>query len=306
MTLVSDEVAGDPVRDQRWIRRSLRKLQAALGNHGQGLSPMTIRRILRKAGIQSRGNIKHLTAKPHPDRDKQFRYLMKTRRTFVTRGDPVISVDTMETQKIGLYAQRGKAWNQSPPQVYSLDFPLRDTLRAVPYGIYDVQTNRGMVCVGVSGNTPDFAVEAIVRWWQREGRRRYAGKSKLLILADGGGANGSHPRRWRLQLQRRLANRYGLHITVCHYPPGASKWNPIEHLLFCQISLTWAGLPLTSLELMIEAMRSTKTTTGLCVAAFVLPGDFPTKVPVAKNEWARVRIYQHRTCPKWNLSLIHI
>jgi hypothetical protein len=303
MTLVGDEVAGDSVRDERWIRRSLRKLEAALAKRGQRLGRTTIRWVLRAAGIRSRGNVKHRTPKPHPDRDKQFRYLMRTRRTFVTRGNPVISVDTMETQKIGLYGQPGRAWNKAPPEVYSLDFPRKDTVRAVPYGIYDSQANRGLIGVGVSGNTADFGVEAIVRWWQREGRRRYAGKRTLLILADGGGAKGCRPRRWRLQLQRRLADPCGLTITVCHYPPGASKWNPIEHRLFCQVSLTWAGLPLTSLELMIAAMRSTTTATGLRVEAFLLDGQFPTKLPIDEKEWALVFIRHHLTCPTWNYTI---
>jgi hypothetical protein len=303
MGLVGDEVAGLPGRDERWVRRSLRKLETALAKLGQRLSHTTIQRLLRSVGIRARGNVKHLTPKPHPDRDKQFRYLTKTRKTFSTRGDPVISVDTMETQKIGLYAQSGRAWNREPPEVYSLDFPLRDTVRAVPYGIYDVGANRGLICVGVSGNTSDFAVAAIGQWWLREGRRRHPGKRKLLILADGGGANGARPRRWRLLVQQRLADRFGLTITVCHYPPGASKWNPIEHRLFCQVSLTWAGLPLTSLELMIAAMRSTTTTTGLQVTAMVLGGEFPTKLPVDEKEWLLVRIRHHVVCPKWNYTI---
>jgi hypothetical protein len=157
MSLVGDEVAGLPVRDERWIRRSLRRLETALAKHGQRLSRTTIRRLLRAVGIRARGNVKHLTPKPHPDRDKQFRYLTRTRKTFATRGDPVISVDTMETQKIGLYVQTGQAWNRKPPEVYSLDFPLKDTVRAVPYGIYDVAANRGLICVGISGNTADLA-----------------------------------------------------------------------------------------------------------------------------------------------------
>jgi len=303
MALVGDEVAGHPIRDERWIRRSLRKLESALAKLGQRLGRTTIRRVLRAEGIRSRGNVKHLTPKPHPDRDQQFCYLTRVRKTFATRGDPVISVDTMETQKIGLYVQSGRAWNRKPPEVYSLDFPLKDTIRAVPYGIYDTAANRGLIVVGASGNTADFAVEAIVQWWLREGRRRYPGRSKVLIVADGGGANGSRPRRWRLQLQRRLADRYGLTITVCHYPPGASKWNPIEHRLFCQVSLTWAGLPLTSLELMVAAMKSTTTITGLRVDAFVLEGEFPTKVPIDEKEWALVRIRHHVTCPGWNYTI---
>jgi hypothetical protein len=244
MRLVGDEIAGHPIRDERWVRRSLAKLQRALAKQGRQLSQNTIRRLLRAKGIRARSNVKHLTPKPHPDRDRQFRYLTRQRKLFVCRGDPVISVDAMETQKIGLFAQRGRAWNETPPEVYSVDFPLKNTVMAVPYGVYDPQTNRGLICIGISGNTPDFAVEAILTWWRREGTLRYRGTKRLLILADGGSSNGYRLHRWKLQLQRRLADLYGLTITVCHYPTGASKWNPIEHRLFSQINQTWVQIPL--------------------------------------------------------------
>jgi len=303
MRLVGDEVAGHPIRDERWVRRSLAKLQRALMKQGRQLSQNTIRRLLRAKGIRARSNVKHLTPKPHPDRDRQFRYLTRLRKLFVRRGDPVISVDAMETQKIGLFAQRGRAWNETPPEVYSVDFPLKDTVRAVPYGVYDPQANRGLICIGVSGNTPDFAVEAILTWWRREGMRRYRGAKRLLILADGGSSNGYRPHRWKFQLQRRLADPYGLTITVCHYPTGASKWNPIEHRLFSQINQTWAGLPLTSLDLLIAVIRATTTSTGLRVNATMLRGHFPKGLRVSEDEWATIRLHRHVTCPNWNYTI---
>jgi len=303
MQLVGDEVAGHPIRDELWVRRSLAKLQRALAKQGRQLSQNTIRRLLRAKGIRARSNVKHLTPKPHPDRDRQFRYLTRLRKLFVRRGDPVISVDAMETQKIGLFAQRGRAWHKTPPEVYSVDFPLKDTIKAVPYGIYDPQANRGLICVGVSGNTPDFAVEAILTWWRREGTRRYRGAKRLLILANGGSSNGYRPRRWKFQLQRRLADQYGLTITVCHYPTGASKWNPIEHRLFSQISQTWAGLPLTNLDLLVAVIRATTTSTGLRVNATMLQGNFPKGLRVSEEEWATIRLHRHATCPNWNYAI---
>lgn len=303
MRLVGDEIAGHPIRDERWVRRSLAKLQRALAKQGRRLSQNTIRRLLRTRGIRARSNVKHLTPKPHPDRDRQFRYLTRLRKLFVRRGDPVISVDAMETQKIGPFAQRGRAWNETPPEVYSVDFLLKDTVRAVPYGVYDPQANRGLICIGVSGNTPDFAVEAIRMWWRRAGTLRYRGAKKLLILADCGSSNGYRLHRWKLQLQRRLADPYGLAITVCHYPTGASKWNPIEHRLFCQINQTWAGLPLTSLDLLIAAIRATTTSTGLRVRATALRGPFLKGLRVTKEELATIRIRRHVICPNWNYTI---
>ena len=303
MALVGDEVAGDPIRDVRWIRRSLRKLERALARTGQRLSHTTIGRVLRAHRIRAKANVKHLTPRAHPDRDRQFRHLLHTRRRFERAGMPVISVDTKKKELIGRFKNAGRAWNRHPPEVYSHDFPSDATAKAVPYGVYDPVAHHGAVYVGLSHDTPDFAVTAIAQWWRQIGRRRYPGARRLLILADSGGSNGYRPRRWKTQLQARLVEPYRLTVTVCHYPPGASKWNPIEHLLFSQISGTWAGLPLTSVELMIGAIRATTTETGLKVRAALIRGDFPCKVPTTPKEWKALWLTRHRTCPKWNYTL---
>lgn len=289
---------------RRWIRHSLRKLEHALARTGHRLGRTAIRRILRAHDIRPKGNVKHLTPRPHPDRDRQFQHIQKQQRRFARAGWPVVSVDTKKKELIGLFKNAGRAWNRHPPEVYSHDFPGDAHVKAVPYGIYDPYTNHGAIFVGLSGDTPDFAVTALVRWWQQIGRRRYPTARRLLVLADGGGSNGYRPRRWKQQLQARVVDAFGLTVTVCHYPPGASKWNPIEHRLFSQISQTWAGLPLSSIELMIDALRATTTATGLRVTVTLIPGEFPRKRTVSRAEWEALRIQRHKTCPQWNYTIL--
>lgn len=289
--------------DRRWVRHSLRKLQRALVGKGDSLSPMTVRRILLAHGIRPKANVKRLTPRPNPDRDAQFRYVLEQRHRFEALGWPVISVDVKKKELIGPFKNAGRAWSERAPEVYTHDFPSDAVAKAVPYGVYDLHANQGAVFVGLSGDTPDFAVECIVRWWRQSGRRRYPGVSHVLIVADSGGSNGYRPRRWKTQLQARVADAFGLNVTVCHYPPGASKWNPIEHQLFSQISQTWAGLPLTSVDLMLAAIRSTTTASGLRVTATLIQGLFPCNLSVSEEEWRQLSIYRHPTYPLWNYTL---
>lgn len=300
--MLRGEIAGHPVRNERWIRRSLKKIQRALADIGYRLSCMTIRRLLLDENIRPRSNVKHLAPKPHPDRDKQFLYVMSVREQFESGTEPIVSVDAKNKEKIGLFAQAGTVWTKNASEVYALDFPQKDTKKATPFGIYDVRRNHGFVCVGLSGNTPDFAIDSLRAWWKYEGRVHYRHATKLLILADGGGSNGYRPKRWKTQLQR-FADKTGLEITVCHYPPGASKWNPIEHRLFRQISNTWAGTPIVSLEHLLEAIRFTKTETGLRVSAILLDRIYSTKLRASKEEWKTLNITRHATCPKWNYTI---
>jgi len=303
MQLVDPELAGDPNSDLQWVRRSLRKLQRAMHACGLDLAPNTIRRVLLAYGISPKANVKRLMPRPHPDRDRQFRHIMQVRRRFERAGRPIISVDTKKKELVGLFKNAGQLWTERAIDVFMYDFPKDAIAKAVPYGVYDPQAHRGALYIGLDGDTPDFAVDAIVRWWRGQGRRRYPGASHLLILADGGGSNGYRPRRWKVQLQRRLVDAFGLTVTVCHYPPGASKWNPVEHGLFSQIRQTWAGLPLTSLFVILSAIRSTTTSTGLRVTAELMPGSYPRHLTVSKEEWARLHIRRHKTCPKWNYTL---
>jgi Rhodopirellula transposase DDE domain len=303
MLLVEPDLAGDPDSDRQWVRRSLQKLQRAMRAVGLALAPHTIRRVLRAYGISPKANFKRLTPRPHPDRDRQFRHIKKVRRQFEQAGWPVVSVDAKKKELIGLFKQAGRLWTEEAIEVNTYDFPDDAIGKAVPYGVLDLQNNRGAVYLGLDGDTPDFAVDAIVRWWREQGRHRYPKACRLLILADGGGSNGHRPRRWKTQLQRMLVDAFGLTVTVCHYPTGASKWNPVEHGLFSQISQTWAGLPLTSAFVMLSAIRSTTTRTGLRVTADLMPGSYPRHLKASKEAWAGLHIRRHKTCPQWNYTL---
>lgn len=303
MDLVRDEIAGDPSTGVLWVRRSLAKLQKALARRGFRVGIRAVRRLLRAHNIHARSNVKHLTPREHPSRDRQFRYITRMRRQFDATGDPVISVDTKKKELIGRFKNAGRIYSAAAPEVNTHDFPGDAGAKVVPYGIYDPRNNDGIVYVGLSGNTPDFAVAAIRRWWQQIGRRRYPARTRLLILADSGGSNSYRARRWKQQLQVRLADPFGLEITVCHYPTGASKWNPIEHRLFNQISQTWAGTPLTSVAIVLDAIRKTTTTTGLRVRAQVLPEVYRRGCKVTDEEMEGLRIERHKTCPQWNYTI---
>lgn len=304
MELVEGELAGDPCSNALWIRRSLRKLQKALKSSGLDAGLATIHQLLAQLGISAKSNRKHLAPREHPDRDTQFKYLDELRRRFLALDLPVISVDTKKKELVGLFTNAGQLWCEKAPEVYTHDFPTDASAKAVPYGIYDVGKNVGYVYLGVSADTPEFAVRGIEWWWKGWGRSDYPLAGELLVLADGGGSNGYRPRRWKQQLQVRLADGCGLKVTVCHYPPGASKWNPIEHRLFSQISQTWAGTPLVSLKVMLEGIRWTKTTTGLFVHAELLREVFSKGVKVSNAEMASLVIQKHDTCPLWNYTIV--
>ena len=303
MELVQPDLAGDPMNGQCWVRRSLAKLRQALGQVGRWLAIGTIRRLLRQHKIHPKSNVKHLKATPHPDRDQQFTYLERQRQVFEQLEQPTISVDTKKKELIGNYRQPGQVWCDHAPEVNMHDFPSDAIGKAVPYGIYDERTQAGQVYVGQSADTPEFAVDCIVAWWKDIGQSRYPHATDLLILADGGGSNGYRARRFKQQLQVKLADAWGLIVTVAHYPPGASKWNPIEHRLFSQISTTWAGTPLTSFELALDGIRRTTTATGLTVQATLIDTVYEKGLTVSDEEMATLAIEVHTTCPQWNYTI---
>ncbi len=226
-------------------------------------------KLLREEDFALHVNVKRFTGPAHPDRDRQFGYLQERLELFRDRGWPVISVDAKKSELIGNFKNAGATWCWHPEAVNCHDFVDDAVCRAVPYGVYDVLANRGFVQVGLSANTPAFAVAAVRAWWLRLGCKRYGGHDRLLILADAGGSNGYRPRLWKKGLREEMADRYGLWVTVCHYPTGASKWNPIEHRLFGPISINWAGAPLRSLERLLGFVRGTTTRSGLVVTAAV-------------------------------------
>jgi hypothetical protein len=286
-----------------YCRRSLRSLSDQLDKLGHAASPNTVADLLRELDFRLRVNVKRLTGPPHPDRDQQFRYIDQIRAEFADAGLPIISVDSKKKELIGQFANAGRAWVDEPIEVNAHDFPTDAQCRAVPYGIYDVLANRGHVVVGQSADTADFAVEAIAAWWRRYGCQRYRGAGELLILADSGGSNGCRPRLWKARVQEMLAAPYGLDVTVCHYPRGASKWNPVEHRLFGPISNNWAGIPLSSPEVMLGYLRGTKTETGLRVSAEWTTQKYATGVKVTQQEMNNIPIERHDICPQWNYTI---
>jgi hypothetical protein len=217
---------------------------------------------------------------------------------------PIISVDTKKKELIGEFRNNGRTWCREAEAVNEHDFPDVAECRAVPFGIYDVTRNEGYVVVGISNDTPEFAVNAIARWWKSDGRAVYPRGDHLLVLADGGGSNGSRARAWKCNLQRHVSDKYGVKVTVCHYPPGCSKWNPVEHRLFSQISCNWVGKPLRTLEIMLGYIRGTTTTTGLKVKAFLDATPYKKGQKIKKDSFEQLQLSPHIVCPRWNYTII--
>ena len=290
--------------EQEWVRASLRSLSRRLGEAGHPASPPTVRRLLDDQGYRLHANTKQLeSSAAHPDRDRQFEYITAQRQVFGAAGLPRISVDTKKKELIGRFKNAGRVWSQAAEAVNVHDFRPDALGRAVPYGIYDLAHNRGTVYVGQSADTPRFAVDLLARWWADEGQATYPDASELLILADSGGSNSARSRVWKQQLQEQLCDRYGLAVTVCHYPTGCSKWNPIEHRLFGPISQTWAGHPLTTWETMLGYLQGTSTTTGLTVRAALHDGVYQTGESVSDAVMATLNLTRHDVCPTWNYTL---
>lgn len=267
------------------------------------LSRETIRRLLGNQDIRPKSNVKRLHPQPHSDRNGQFEYLNSQRAAFSKAGWPCISVDSKKKELLGNFFNRGRQWCREAISVNTHDFPSYATGHALPYGIYDTQRNLGYVAVGQSADTPEFAVDAIVWWWRHFGIRLYPEAPELLILADAGGSNSYRARRWKQQLQVKLADACRLAVTVCHYPTGASKWNPIEHRLFSQISRTWAGTPLTSYEIILDGLRSTTTSTGLRVEATLIDAVYEKGLSVTDDEMELLTIERHAICAQWNYTI---
>lgn len=298
------ETAGDPMSGRKWVRSSLRHLSRHLTTAGHPVSHQTVGRLLKNLDYALHVNAKKVEDRAtHPDRNEQFTYLAAQRQAFAAAGLPIVSVDTKKKELIGNFKNAGRTWSRAAEPVHIHDFPADGLGRAVPYGIYEVGTNQGTVCVGSSGDTPAFAVAAIAHWWEHRGVAASPAADQVLILADAGGSNGCRPRAWKQHLQEQLCDRLGLTVTVCHYPTGCSKWNPIEHRLFGPISLNWAGTPLRTWETMLGAIRGTTTTTGLAVEAVRLEGDYLPGQRVSDAEMETLLLDRHAVCPTWNYTL---
>jgi hypothetical protein len=297
---VADEVAGLPTTDEKWVRKSLRTIANELQVQAYEVGRTTVGRLLRMLNYGLLSNRKSLIKSDHPDRDLQFRYLDRIKHAFLAAGLPVISVDTKEKELIGDFFNKGQTWRQEAEQVLVHDFRTDALGLAVPYGIYDLTHNQGYVYVGTSADTSEFAVCAIAQWWSDPNRPRFAREDRLLILCDAGGSNNCRFWLWKQELQRQLANQFQLPVMVCHYPPGASKYNPIEYRLFSQISSNWAGKPLRSFQTMLNYIQGTTTTTGLTVKAFLLDRLFIKGRTVSLAERDALCLDRRSICPAWN------
>jgi hypothetical protein len=289
--------------DLRWARSSLRKLQARLLAEGHAASPSTIARLLRGLGYSPKACKRRRAGDQCPGTNEQFEHMRLHRRRFLAEGLPVISVDTKKKELIGNFRNPGRSWRREAEEVNEHDFSSGAECLAVPYGIYDLGRNTGYVVVGVSHNTPEFAATAIARWWESEGQSAHPGAKELMICADGGGGNGNRSRVWKFQLQEKLCDRFGLTVAVCHYPPGCSKWNPIEYRLFSQISLNWAGKPLRSLSVMLAYIRGTTTAAGLTVKAALNEGTYRKGLKVTREDMKKLNIRYHETNERWNYTI---
>jgi hypothetical protein len=300
---LKDETAGDPMSEQKWQRSSLRHLMDEMERLGYWISHTTIARLLKGMDYSLKVNAKRLSGSDHPDRDRQFQYIAAQKALFQQAGLPIISVDSKKKELIGNFKNPGQEWCREARAVNDHDFEQDALGKAVPYGLYDLMHNHGYVYVGQSADTPQFAVEVIVRWWREIGKSLFLDADKILILADAGGSNGCRPRLWKQQLQELLADQLGLEVTVCHYPTGASKWNPIEHRLFGPISINWAGKPLETFEFMLACIRGTVTQTGLRVDAFLVEKVYEKGIKVAKEIMQTLQIEWHTVCPRWNYTI---
>jgi hypothetical protein len=290
-------------RRRLWTGKRLRTISRELARLGLRVCPNTVRRLLAELEYALHANGKSLGAK-HPHREEQFDYLTYQRQQFSLNGYPIISVDSKKKELVGQFKNPGQVWSREPILVQDHDFRSQAKGLATPCGIYEVQANRGMVVVGTSHDTPFFAVEAICQWWRRAGRRRYPEAPELLILADGGGSNGPRCRTWKLALQEKLVDPFELTVTVCHYPTGASKWNPVEHRLFSEISKHWAGQPLSSCATIVRLIGETQTQTGLRVRCALNTQYYPTKVPISTDQMRQLDLYPHPILPEWNYTLL--
>jgi hypothetical protein len=302
--ILEETTAGDPMSQLRWSSKSTRTMAEELTRLGHPVSWVTVARCLDDMGYSLQANRKSKEGPQHGDRDAQFRYINRQVKSLLGTGDPVISVDAKKKELVGPFKNGGRTWRPQgkPQEVNTKDFPSLAEGKALPYGVYDTGQNRAVVNVGVTHDTAEFAVESIRRWWKLDGRKSYPAARRLLICADAGGSNGNRLRAWKLHLQQ-MADQIQIPITVCHYPPGTSKWNKIEHRLFSFISLNWRGEPLINYETIINLIGGTKTRTGLKVKAVLDTNEYETGIKVTDEQLEEIQIRRHKVHPAWNYTI---
>jgi len=297
------ETAGDPMTGLKWTRRTTTKVACELQLLEIEVSANTVARLLKDMGFSLRVNHKKKSNGSPKNRDAQFVQIGDLRQQFATAGQPIISVDAKKREQVGEFKNPGKSWEQEAVEVNDHDYRSLASGVGIPYGIYDMQANCGTVYVGTSYDTSEFAVDSIEKWWRKEGAKRYPKARELLILADGGGSNGSNRRAWKHNLQRSLCDRHRLTVTVAHYPPGTSKWNPIEHRLFSEISKNWAGRPLDSYETILKYIRTTKTSTGLRVRSHLVQKKYKKGIKITDKQMIEISITKDSSLPTWNYTI---
>jgi Rhodopirellula transposase DDE domain len=302
--LLEPATLGDPEAALLWTSKSTRHLADALVALGHRISHDSVGRILEDIGYRLQANRKTEEGDDHPDRDAQFEYINRCVRRFQRRRQPVVSVDAKKRELVGNYRNPGREWRPegSPPRVRTHDFRDKGLGVAIPYGVYDLTRNDGWVSVGIDHNTAEFATESVRRWWERMGSLAYPAAEELLITADGGGSNGTRPRLWKLMLQR-LADRLGLRITVCHFPPGTSKWNKVEHRMFCHVTENWRGRPLVSRAVIVNLIGHVRTGAGLRIEAALDTNSYPKGIKVSDEELAEVRLRRAKFHGDWNYTI---
>ncbi len=299
--MVDPATRGDPSEPLRWTCSSASRLAEELRAAGHPVSERTVNRMLHHAGYSLQANRKTLEGNQHPDRDAQFKYINRRVKAFQKLGQPIVSVDAKKKELVGKYKNNGKEWKRKgrPEAVNVHDFPDKDLGKAIPYGIYDLTNDTGWVSVGVDHDTATFAVETLRRWWRKMGSQVYPGARRLLITADGGGSNGSRNRLWKWELQK-LADDTKLQVCVCHFPPGTSKWNKIEHRMFCHITQNWRGRPLTSHEVIVNLIGHTTTKSGLALRSELDENSYPTGQPVTDEQMASLSLERDNFHGEWN------
>jgi len=302
--MVEPTASGNPESPLRWTSKSVRRLAAHLQGHGHAVSHQLVSELLAESGYSLQGNRKTREGTNHPDRDEQFRYINRLVKKFQRDGQPVISVDTKKKELVGDFKNTGRQWRpkQTPELVRVHDFIIPEKGKAIPYGVYDLTRNTGWVSVGIDHDTASFAARTILRWWRKMGQPVYPRASRLLITADAGGSNGPRVRLWKWEVQQ-LANRTAMAVTVCHFPPGTSKWNKIEHRLFSYISTNWRGQPLISLAVIVSLIASTRTAAGLRVRAELDKGRYPDGREVPEEHMSTIKLEPHSFHGDWNYTI---
>ncbi len=303
--LVDPVTRGDPESPLRWTSKSTRKLAAELKRQGHSLSHQKVSELLHELGYSLQANQKTREGSSHPDRDAQFQQINDMTVAFQAEGQPVVSVDTKKKELVGDFKNGGREWQPQgqPEPVRVHDFPDAELGRAIPYGVYDIAANEGWVSVGMDHDTADFAAATLLAWWQQMGRERYPEATDLMISADGGGANSSRSHLWKVALQR-LADQTNLRLWVCHFPPGTSKWNKIEHRMFACITQNWRGRPLVSHDVVVNLIANTTSKTGLRIRAALDPGRYPTGKKVSPEELAALNLRVDPFHGEWNYTVI--